>query len=248
MPLPVWFHKLGSPPHVYRWLEACRPWLGWSSLLLLVGGLFYGLALAPTDEEMGDGYRILYIHAPTAYLGNRVLVIMGVAAAIGFIWRIKIAHAAAVSIAPIGAALVVMAAATGALWGKPMWGTYWQWSDPRLVSWVVKFFMYAGYMLLHAAFDDRDKADRVAAILAVVGVVNVPIVYYSVKLASLHQGPSLMKVDRPSLDPGILIPLLVSIAGVLLWFAWVLVNRLQAEIVERERDARWLVDRAGGRG
>jgi heme exporter protein C len=241
MRLPRWFHMLGSPPHVYRIAEVCRPWFGGAALLLLGVGVTWGLVFAPADYQMGDAFRILYIHAPTAYLGTRTYVIMAVAAAIGFIWRMKLAHAVAVSVAPIGAAFVVMAMATGAIWGKPMWGTYWQWGDARLVSWLVQLFLYLGYMALHASFEDRDKGDRVSAILAVVGVANVPIIYYSVEWwATLHQGATLMKMDRPSITLDMLIPLLMSIAGFACLFGWLLLNRLQGEIVERERDARWL--------
>jgi heme exporter protein C len=167
---------------------------------------------------------------------------------VGFIWRIKLAHAMAVSLAPIGAAFVIMAMATGAIWGKPMWGTYWQWADPRLVSWLVQLFLYLGYMALHASFEDRDKADRVSAILAVVGIVNVPIIYYSVEWwTTLHQGPTIMKFDRPSITVDMLVPLLMMIAGFGLCFLWLLLNRLQGEIVEREHEARWLQHLAGGR-
>jgi heme exporter protein C len=241
MRLPRWFYMLGSPPYVYRLAEACRPWIGGAALVLMAVGAFWGLFLAPADYQMGDAFRILYVHAPSAYLGTRIYVVMAVAAAIGFIWRIKLAHAVAVSIAPLGAALVVMAMATGAIWGKPMWGTYWQWGDARLVSWLVQLFLYLGYMALHASFEDRDKADRVSAILAVVGVVNVPIIYYSVEWwTTLHQGPTLLKMDRPSITVDMLIPLLMMIAGFVLLFGWLLLNRLQGEIVERERDARWL--------
>jgi heme exporter protein C len=147
----------------------------------------------------------------------------------------------AVSLAPLGAAFVVMAMATGAIWGKPMWGTYWQWGDARLVSWLVQLFLYLGYLALHASFEDRDKADRVSAILAVVGVVNVPIIYYSVEWwTTLHQGPTVMKLDTPSITMDMLVPLLMMIAGFALCFVWLLLNRLQGEIVERERDARWI--------
>lgn len=247
MPLPRWFHMLGSPPYVYRIAEVCRPWVGWAALLLIVGGVIGGLILAPADYQQGDSFRIIYIHVPSAYLGTRLYVLMAVAAAIGFIWRIKLAHAVAASVAPLGAAFVVTAMATGAIWGKPMWGTYWQWGDARLVSWLVQLFLYLGYMALRASFDDRDKADRVSAILAVVGVVNVPIIYYSVEWwTTLHQGPTLMKFDRPSITLDMLIPLLMMIAGFVLSFAWMLLNRLQGEIVERERDARWLQPYAAG--
>jgi len=241
MPLPRWFHILGSPPHAYRLAEVCRPWAGWLALLLLVGGTFAGLVLAPPDYQMGDSFRIIYVHVPAAYLGTRLYLLLAVAAAIGFIWRIKLAHAVAASVAPLGAAFVIVAMATGAIWGKPMWGTYWQWGDARLVSWLVQLFLYVGYMALHASFDDRDKADRVSAILAVVGIVNVPIIYYSVEWwTTLHQGPTIMKFDRPSIKDDMLIPLLMMIAGFVVCFVWLLLNRLQGEIVERERDARWL--------
>jgi heme exporter protein C len=241
MPLPRWFHMLGSPPHAYRVCEWVRPWLGWGALLLISVGTFWGLVLAPEDYQMGDAFRIIYIHVPTAILGTRVYLLLAVAAAIGFIWRIKLAHAVAVSVAPLGAALVVMAMATGAIWGKPMWGTYWQWGDARLVSWLVQLFLYLGYMALHASFDDRDKADRASAILAVVGVVNVPIIYYSVEWwTTLHQGQTIVKFDAPSITADMAIPLVINIFGFALWFGWLLVNRLQGEIVERERDARWI--------
>jgi heme exporter protein C len=241
MPLPRWFHMLGSPPHVYRLADFCRPWVGGAALLLIVTGAFAGLVLAPPDYQMGDAFRIIYVHVPSAYLGTRIYLMLAVAAAVGFIWRIKLAHAAAVSLAPLGAAFVIMAMATGGIWGKPMWGTYWQWGDARLVSWLVQLFLYLGYMALHSSFDDRDKADRVSAILAVVGVVNVPIIYYSVEWwTTLHQGPTIAKFDTPSITLDMLIPLLMMIAGFTLCFVWLLLNRLQGEIVERERDTRWL--------
>jgi heme exporter protein C len=241
MPLPRWFHMLGSPPHVYRLADFCRPWVGGAALLLIVTGAFAGLVLAPADYQMGDAFRIIYVHVPSAYLGTRIYLMLAVAAAVGFIWRIKLAHAAAVSLAPLGAAFVIMAMATGGIWGKPMWGTYWQWGDARLVSWLVQLFLYLGYMALHSSVDDRDKADRVSAILAVVGVVNVPIIYYSVEWwTTLHQGPTIAKFDTPSITLDMLIPLLMMIAGFTLCFVWLLLNRLQGEIVERERVTRWM--------
>lgn len=247
MRLPVWFHRFGSPPYVFGFAERWRPWVGGAAVLLLVAGVFGGLVLAPADYQMGDSFRIIYIHVPTAILGTRIYLLMAAAAAIGFIWRIKLAHAVAVSVAPIGAAFVAMAMVTGAIWGKPMWGTYWQWGDARLVSWLVQLFLYLGYMALHASFEDRDKGDRVAAILAVVGVVNVPIIYYSVEWwTTLHQGRTIMKLGEPSITLDMLIPLLMTILGFTLCFVWLLLNRLQGEIVERERDARWLRESAAG--
>jgi heme exporter protein C len=166
--------------------------------------------------------------------------VMAVGGAIGFIWRIKVAHAVAVSAAPIGVSFTACALATGAIWGRPTWGTYWQWTDPRIMSETLLLFLFLGYMALRAAFDDRDKADRVSAILAVVGVVNLPVIKYSVEWwNSLHQGPSI-GLGSSSIAPQMLTPFLVMVAGFTLLFYWLLLNVLRGEIVEREQDAKWL--------
>src|SRR5690606_27069449 len=186
-------------------------------------------------------FRIIYVHVPSAYLSLMGYTLMAVAAGIGFVWRIKLAHAVAVSIAPIGASFTFLALVTGGIWGRPTWGTYWEWGDARLMFELLLLFLYLGYMALRASFEDRDKADRVSAILAVVGVVNVPIIHYSVEWwSTLHQGPTIAKLDSPSITFDMLAPLLVMIVGFTLCFAWLVLNRLQGEIVEREHDARWL--------
>jgi len=172
---------------------------------------------------------------------------MASAAGCGFIWRIKLAHAVAASAAPIGASFTFLALFTGAIWGKPMWGTYWQWADARLVSELVLLFLYLGYMLLRASFDDRDKGDRVSAILAAVGVVNVPIIHYSVEWwSTLHQGPTISRLDGPSISADMLTPLLIMIAAFTLCFGWLLLRRLQAEILDRERRTRWVEQLVSG--
>ena len=239
--LPRWFHRWASPPHVYELAERWRPWLGGLALLTILGGAYGGLVLAPPDYLQGDSFRIIYVHVPSAYLSMMGYTLMAVAAAIGFVWRIKLAHAVAVSIAPIGASFTFLALVTGGIWGRPTWGTYWEWGDARLMFELLLLFLYLGYMALRASFEDRDKADRVSAILAVVGVVNVPIIHYSVEWwSTLHQGPTIAKLDAPSITFDMLAPLLVMIAGFTLCFAWLVLNRLQGEIVEREHDARWL--------
>ena len=198
MRLPRWFHLLGSPPFVYGFAGKLAPWLGGARCLLLAIGAYWGLAVAPPDRVQGEVYRILFIHPQTAYVGMMAYVVMAVAGGIGYIWRIKLAHAVAVTAAPIGASFAVCALATGAIWGRPTWGTYWQWSDPRIMSETLLLFLFLGYLALRAAFDDRDKADRVSAILAVVGVVNVPVIQYSVEWwNTLHQGPSISKLGAP---------------------------------------------------
>jgi heme exporter protein C len=239
--LPRWFHRWASPPHVYELAERWRPWVGWLAVLLIAGGAFGGLVLAPPDYLQGDSFRIIYVHVPSAYLSMMGYTMMAVAAGIGFVWRIKLAHAAAVSIAPIGASFTFLALVTGGIWGRPTWGTYWEWGDARLMFELILLFLFLGYLALRASFEDRDKADRVSAILAVVGVVNVPIIHYSVEWwSTLHQGPTISKFDSPSITMDMLAPLLVMIAGFTLCFGWLVLNRLQGEIVEREHDARWL--------
>jgi heme exporter protein C len=241
MKLPRWFHLFGSPPFVYRWAGALAPWLGAAACVLLAVGAYWGLVVAPPEAVQGQVYRILYIHPQTAYIGMLAYVVMAVAAGIGYIWRIKLAHAVAVSAAPIGASFTFCALVSGSLWGRPTWGTYWEWGDPRIMFETLLFFLFLGYLALRAAFEDRDKADRVSAILAVVGVVNVPIIHYSVLWwNTLHQGPSISKLGQPSIATQMLIPFLIMVLGFTLCFCWLLLTRLRGEIVERERDTRWL--------
>ena len=249
MKLPRWFHMLGSPPYVYRLANAVSPWLGWASVALLAVGAYWGLFVAPPDFRQGEVYRIIFIHPQTAYIGMMAYVVMALAAGVGFIWRLKVAHAVAVSAAPIGASFTFCALVTGAIWGRPTWGTYWEWGDPRIMFETLLLFLFLGYMALRAAFEDRDKADRVSAILAVVGVVNVPIIHYSVIWwNSLHQGPTVSRLDAPAMTTDMLIPFLIMVAGFTLFFYWLLLNRLQGEIVERERDTRWLQQMLAGAG
>jgi heme exporter protein C len=203
--------------------------------------------IAPPDYLQGEVYRIIYIHPQTAYVGMMAYTLMAIAAGVGFIWRIKLAHAVAVSAAPIGATFTFGALVTGAIWGRPTWGTYWEWGDPRIMFELLLLLLFLGYMALRAAFDDRDRADRVSAILAVVGVVNVPIIHFSVEWwNSLHQTASVMQFDEPSMDPEMLVPFLTMVAGFTLLFYGLLLRRLQAGIVERESGARWLRDRVSG--
>jgi len=250
MKLPRWFHRFGSPPYVYRLAQTLAPWLGWGALASLVVGTYLGIAVAPPDYLQGEVYRIIYIHPQSAYIGMMAYTLMAVAGGIGFIWRIKLAHAVAVSAAPIGASFTFCALVTGAIWGRPTWGTYWEWGDPRLMFELLLWFLFLGYLALRAAFDDRDKADRVSAILAVVGVVNVPIIHYSVLWwNTLHQGPTISSLDQPpSMDTSMLIPFLLMVGGFTLLFYWLLLRRLQAEIIERERGARWLSELVAGAG
>jgi heme exporter protein C len=242
-----WFHSLASPPYFYRFAGRLAPWLGGISLLLIAAGTYGGLVLAPADYLQGEGFRIIYVHVPSAYAGMLAYVVMAVAAAIGFVWRMKLAHALAVSVAPVGASFTFLALATGSIWGKPMWGTYWEWGDARLVFELLLLFLFIGYMVLRASFDDREKADRISAILAAVGVINVPIIHYSVEWwSTLHQGPTIARLDSPAITADMLIPLLIMIVGFTVLFAWLVTRRLQAEVLEREQAANWVRKLAAG--
>ena len=175
----TWFHKLGSPPHAYRLASLLQPWLFWLAAALMAMGAYGGLFVAPSDYQMGDAFRILYIHAPAAYMSMAIYVIMAVTSAIGMIWRIKLAFAISAASAPLGAWFTALALASGAIWGQPMWGTWWVW-DARLTSELILLFLYFGYMGLRAAYDDPNQADRASGIIAIVGVINVPIIKFSV--------------------------------------------------------------------
>ena len=241
----TWFHRLGSPPYVYGLAQRLTPWLGWPAGLLILAGLWGGLVLAPPDYQQGDGFRIIYVHAPSAWMSLMVYTTMAVAAAVGLIWRIKVAHAAAASCAAIGASFTLAALVTGALWGQPMWGTYWEW-DPRLTSELILLFLYLGYMGLRAGLEDTQRADRASAVLAVVGVINVPIIHYSVTWwNSLHQAPSVMRLAKPTMPASMLVPLLLMMLGFTLLFGALLLVRLRAEILARERASSWIREALG---
>jgi heme exporter protein C len=244
----TWFHRLASPPHAYRVAGRLTPWLGWTAAALIAVSLYGGLVWAPPDEEMGQGFRIIYVHVPSAWMSLFTYTTMAVAAAIGLIWRIKLAHAAAAGTAVLGASFTFLALVTGSLWGKPMWGTWWVW-DGRLTSELVLLFLFLGYIALRAAFEDTDRADRASAILAIVGLVNVPIVHYSVEWwATLHQGPTVTRFAAPAIDTRMLLPLLGMVLGFTVYYAAVLTLRLRAEILERERHARWVAELLDGTG
>ncbi|HEY5806865.1 MAG TPA: heme ABC transporter permease [Povalibacter sp.] len=236
----LWFFQLASPPHAYALLGKWRPWFFWPAMVLMAIGLYGGLAIAPGDYQQKDAFRIMYVHVPSASLSLMIYVMMAVAAAIGVIWRMKLAHAVAAACAPIGTWFTVLTLVTGSIWGKPMWGTWWEW-DPRLTSQLVQLFLYLGYMALRASFDDLQRADRASAILAIVGVVNVPIVKYSVVWwNSLHQGPSISLTQKSAISGSMVWPLLLLMVAFMLYFGALLCTRVRAEILRRERNAAWL--------
>lgn len=238
----TWFYKLASPPSVYRTAAALLPWLGALAALALGYGLVGGLVFAPPDYQQGDAFRIIYVHVPSAWMSEFSYSLMAVAGAIALIWRIKIGYAVAAATAPIGASFTVLALVTGSLWGRPMWGTYWAW-DPRLTSELILLFLYFGVMSLRTAYEDGPRGDRAAALLSIVGVVNIPIIHYSVVWwNSLHQAATVARFGKPQIESSMLWPLLSMFLGFMLFFCAMLCLRLQGEILNRERQAAWVRD------
>jgi len=243
MKLSTFIHQLASPPHFYRWAAVLTPWFAIPGIALIIYGLYAGLFVAPPDYQQGDAFRIIYVHVPAAYLSMMAYMIMAVTAAIGLIWRIKLSHAVAAAAAPVGAWFTFLALATGSIWGRPMWGTWWEWGDPRLTSELILLFLYFGYMALRAAIDDTAQADKASAILALVGAVNVPIIHFSVEWwSSLHQGSTLVRADGPAMDMSMLYPLLASILGFTLLFGALLLRRVRTEVLFREQRTHWVRD------
>jgi heme exporter protein C len=236
----LWFHKIGSPPHFYRIAGNWMPWLGTIFLLLLVAGLYGGLILAPPDYQQGESYRIIFIHVPSAWMSLFIYMVMAACGVVILVWRMKIAEIVLISSASIGASFTFLALATGSLWGKPMWGTWWVW-DARLTSELILLFLYLGVIGLHGAIEDKRIAARAVAILAIVGMVNIPIIHYSVEWwNSLHQGPTVTKFDKPSIHWSMLIPLLLMALAFQVYYVLALFQNCRAELLQRERNSKWV--------
>ena len=238
----VWFHKFGSPRYFYDFAGRLIPWLGAACAVLMVAGLYLGLFVAPPDYQQGESYRIIFIHVPSAWMSMFVYVVMASAGAVVLIWRIKLAEIIASVSAPLGASFTFLALATGSLWGKPMWGTWWVW-DARLTSELILLFLYFGFMALEAAIEDKRTAARATAILSLVGVINIPIIHYSVYWwNTLHQGATVTKMDTPSIHLSMLVPLLLMAVAFQLYYATVLLVGARTELLSRERRTRWVAE------
>ena len=226
-------HFFANPARFLRVARAVYPWAAGATAALIVAGLVLGLYVAPPDYQQGDAYRIIFVHVPAAWMSLFVYVVIALCSVASFVWRHPLADLVAKSSAPVGAAFTLITLLSGSLWGQPMWGTWWVW-DARLTSMLVLLFLYLGYIALHAAFDDPAKGARVAAILALVGVVNVPIVKFSVDWwNTLHQPATISKIDSPSIDSSMVAPLLLMAAGFMAYYLTVLIPRVRTEIANR---------------
>src|SRR5207248_71827 len=234
--IPMLSH-LANPARFMRISGVALPWLGGVSLVVLVLGLLWSLILAPPDYQQGESVRIMFIHVPSAWMALSVYLFIAVASAVALIWRHPLAEIAAQSAAPIGAAFTFVCLATGSLWGRPMWGTWWVW-DARLTSVLVLFFLYLGYIALVNAFDDASRGGRAGSLLALVGIVNLPIIKFSVDWwNTLHQPASVLRLGGPTIDASMLVPLFVMAVGFTLLFAWLLLLRMRTTLNERKERA-----------
>ena len=239
-PFVRFYHRLASPPHFYAITGRLLPWLTGLFIVLTLMGLYGGLYLAPPDYQQGYSYRIIYIHVPSAWMSLFIYMMMAVAGAIGLIWRIKLAEIVAISSAPVGAAFTFIALVTGSLWGKPMWGTWWVW-DARLTSELILLFLYLGVIGLYNAIDDKRTASKAVAILALVGVVNIPIIHYSVEWwRTLHKGATVTKIGKPSIHASMLIQLLIMAVAFKFYYLVAMLQRARLELLERERTSKWV--------
>jgi heme exporter protein C len=238
----IGMHKYASPKFFYSLAGQLIPWTAAVTVVLLLAGLYLGLFVAPADYQQGESYRIMFVHVPAAWMSMFIYVLMAGAGAVALVWNIKLAEIFASSCAPIGASFTFLALATGSLWGKPMWGTWWAW-DARLTSELILFFLYIGYMALQASIDDPRRAARAAAILALVGVVNIPVIHFSVEWwNTLHQPASVSKIGTPSIHPSMIAPLLLMSFAFTFYFVAVVLLRMRNEILERERHTTWVTD------
>jgi heme exporter protein C len=225
------FNRFANPTRFLRLADRLQPWAAGLALLCLAGGLYFGLFSSPADFQQGDTVRMMYVHVPAAWMAMFCYSVMAAASGVALIWRHLLADIVAKSTAPLGAGFTLLALLTGSLWGKPMWGAWWVW-DARLTSVLILFFLYLGYMALHNAFDDPTRGARAAAILALVGFVNVPIIKFSVNWwNTLHQPSSVVKAGGPAIHSSMLTPLVLMGLAYTTYYLWVLLLRLRGEIV-----------------
>ncbi len=236
----LWFHRMASPAYFYKLAGRLLPWSIVATVIFMIIGLVGGLVYAPADYQQGDGFRIIYVHVPSAWMSMFVYMVMAINSAIFLIWHIKLSDIIARSSAVIGASFTLLALVTGSIWGKPMWGTWWVW-DARLTSELLLLFLYLGYIGLRSAIDDRRVAGKAGSILALVGAINIPIIHYSVVWwNTLHQSASVSKFDNPSIELNMLIPLLCMALAFKLFYLCILLINSRTELLEQEKRSQWV--------
>ena len=240
-----WFH-FSSPQTFYPLAGTLQPWFAAAATLLCAAGLYISFFVAPTDAQQGEAYRIIFIHVPAAWMSMFLYLVMGFWSGVGLVLNTRLSSMVATALAPTGALFTFIALWTGALWGKPTWGTWWVW-DARLTSELILLFLYIGFMALQAAIDDQRRADKAGAVLALVGVINIPIIYFSVKWwSTLHQGASVSMKSAPSMATTMLIGMLIMALGFWMYSIAAVLARVRCVILEREHHTEWVMDEVGG--
>jgi heme exporter protein C len=233
-----WF-KYSAPANFYPLAGRMIPWFGTAAAILTVIGLYIGFFVAPTDYQQGEAYRIIYIHVPAAWMAMFAYLVMAGWCAVSLIWNTRLAAMMAQALAPTGAMFAFVSLWTGAFWGRPTWGAYWVW-DARLTSTLILLFLYLGYIALRAAIDDPRRADRASALLALVGAINVPIIYFSVKWwNTLHQGASVSMTSSPKMAQAMLASMLILAFAAWFYTIAVSLSRVRSIILMREAHADW---------
>ena len=233
-----WF-KFSSPATFYPLAGRLQPWFAWSAVLLIAVGLYLSFAVAPTDYKQGEGYRIIFVHVPAAWMSMFIYLVMAFWSALGLVFNTRLSAMMTQALAPTGAMFTFVALWTGAFWGKPMWGTWWVW-DARLTSELILLFLYIGYIALTSAIEDTRRADRAGAILVLVGVVNIPIIYYSVEWwNTLHQGSTINFRKESSMTTVMLYAMLIMALGFWAYTFATAFSRVRSIILERERNSSW---------
>ncbi len=235
-----WIQAFASPKNFYQISQQITPWFLYPFIVLALVGLYWGLIVAPIDYQQGESYRIMFIHVPAAWMSMFIYLVLAISGGIGLILQIKLAYVVAKVSAPIGAAFTFLALVTGAVWGKPMWGTWWVW-DARLTSELILLFLYLAYMSLNNAFDNPKTASKASSVLAIVGLVNLPIIHYSVKWwNTLHQGAS-VSVNKVAIqDTNMLIALLLMSMAFKFLYGALMLMRARDEILVTEQNSSWV--------
>jgi heme exporter protein C len=241
-------HRFANPGRFLRLSARVQPWLTTAAFVLTIGGLGWGLFFSPADWQQGDAVRIMYVHVPAAWLASAGYMALAACSVLSLVWRHPLADLAAAEIGPVGASVTAICLASGSLWGKPMWGAWWVW-DARLTSVLVLFFLYLGHVALLRAFDEPQRGYRAAAILALVGAVDLPIIKFSVQWwNTLHQPASITLTGAPTMSLSMLWPLLVSAIGFSFGFAAIVMARLRAALMEQRLRALMLARGPAGAG
>ena len=235
--------ELGNLKNFYNFSHKASSFFYWVFVILFIPGLIWSLFIAPIDYLQGHSYRIIFIHVPSAWMSLQTYMLMAAAAIISMIWRVKFMEIFSIQCASIGAVFTLIALVTGMLWGKPTWGTYWVW-DARLTSELILLFFYLGIISLYQAIDDKRRASNIVNILIIIGLINIPIIHYSVEWwNTLHQGPTVTKLDKPSAHISMLAPLLYMFVTFQFFFILVIINKMKLGILARDLNSKWVKEK-----